>query len=686
MHRGEHEQRRDRREVLVGVAVAEHDELGAVLDRVIDFLAHLREALLHALVAGLDAVQAADRDRRAAGQGGVDVLDLRELVVVDHREVERDVLRVVWAPRQEVALRAEAERQRRDDFFTDRVERRVRHLRELLREVVEQQPGTLAEHRDRGVAAHRTERLSAVLAHRGEQDAHLLLGVAERALTARDRGDRVHDVLALRKVGEAHAPGVEPLLPGLERRELGLDLVVFDDALLCRVDEEHATGAKASAALDALGLEVEHAGLAADDDQAVGGLGPAAGAQPVAVERRADDGAVGEDERRRSVPGLHLHRVVVVERAQVAVDVDLLLVGLRHHHHDRVRQAASREGEQLQHLVERRRVARALRADRKERTDVAQQLRLQLGLPRAHPVAVAVDGVDLAVVGEHAQRLGERPGREGVGRVPGVHDRELRGEPLIGQVGVERLELERRDHALVAERAAGQRHEVRAELAARALAQPVDAAVQSDARQSGLGAEARARDEQLLEDRACGEGELAEVGLVDRHRAPAEDDQVLARRDLRDTRLERSALFGVVRQEGHARGVLADRRKIEVHDRAEEGIRHLRQDAGAVAGTRVRPDRTAVLEVAQGCQRQGDDVMSGLATKCRDHGQAAGVLFERGVVHPLLRGEGAKVRWTGAAVGARKHTYRPHIDAQDGTTSARLLVTLRRVCLWRCPR
>ena len=174
-------------------------------------------------------------------------------------------------------------------------------------------------------------------------------------------------------------------------------------------------------------------------------------------------------------------------------------------------------------------------------------------------------------------------------------------------------------------------------------------------------------------DRARGVRELAEVALVDGHRAPAEDDQVLARRDPLDAGLQRRALVGVVRQEGHAGGVLADRGKVEVDDRAEEGIRHLREDAGAVAGARVRADRAAVLEVAQRGQRQGDDVVPWLAAQSRDHGQATGVLLERRVVHPLLRREGAKVRWTGAAVGARKHSYRPHIDAQDGTTSARLL-------------
>ena len=100
------------------------------------------------------------------GRRGVDVLDLGQLVVVDHREVEGDGARVLGAPAQQVALGTEPEGERGDDLFADRVERRVGHLRELLREVVEQQPRALAEHGDRRVGAHRAERLRAVLTHR----------------------------------------------------------------------------------------------------------------------------------------------------------------------------------------------------------------------------------------------------------------------------------------------------------------------------------------------------------------------------------------------------------------------------------------------------------------------------------------------------------------------------------------
>ena len=118
-----------------------------------------------------------------------------------------------------------------------------------------------------------------------------------------------------------------------------------------------------------------------------------------------------------------------------------------------------------------------------------------------------------------------------------------------------------------------------------------------------------------------------------------------------------------------------DRRQLEVDDRAEEGVGHLRQDAGTVTGARIRADRAAVLEVAQRRQGEIDDVVPRLAAQGRDHGEPARVLLEGRVVHPLLAGKRAEGVVCGAVIvpvktKARRHTYRPHIDAQDGTTSA----------------
>ena len=88
--------------------------------------------------------------------------------------------------------------------------------------------------------------------------------------------------------------GVEPLAVGLAGGELALDLVVADDPAVLGVDEEHPPGWSRPCADDGRGVEVEHAGLGGEHDEAVVGDPVPAGAQAVAVEDGADQGAVGE--------------------------------------------------------------------------------------------------------------------------------------------------------------------------------------------------------------------------------------------------------------------------------------------------------------------------------------------------------------------------------------------------------
>ena len=56
------------------------------------------------------------------------------------------------------------------------------------------------------------------------------------------------------------------------------------------------------------------------------------------------------------------------------------------------------------------------------------------GLVGLHPVEIAGQRVDLAVMRQHAERLGQPPGRKGVGRIALVIDGEARDEALIQQV------------------------------------------------------------------------------------------------------------------------------------------------------------------------------------------------------------------------------------------------------------
>ena len=93
---------------------------------------------------------------------------------------------------------------------------------------------------------------------------------------------------------------------------------------------------------------------------------------------------------------------------------------------------------------------------------VAEERRLQVRLPRPHVVDVAPQRVDLAVVAQHPQRLGQAPRGKRVRAVPLVDDRKRRGEGRVVQVRVEGHQLRAAQHPLVDEGAAGEAGDVEA--------------------------------------------------------------------------------------------------------------------------------------------------------------------------------------------------------------------------------
>ena len=111
--------------------------------------------------------------------------------------------------------------------------------------------------------------------------------------------------------------------------------------------------------------------------------------------------------------------------------------------------------QEFERVVEAGGVRLALVGDRPELGDVrAEQRRGHARLARRHPVEVAAQRVDLAVMGDHAVGVSELPRREGVGGEALMHERERRGEARVMQVGIIAAELIGEEHALVDERAA----------------------------------------------------------------------------------------------------------------------------------------------------------------------------------------------------------------------------------------
>ena len=663
VHRGGEQQRGDRSPVGRRVAVREDDDVGAVGDGLRHPAPHLVDGAPQRLAAGgrgrtrqarlADVEEPVDGERLEAGRLPVlvDVHQLGQVVAIDDRQRQHDLAARALARLEQVGLGADGGRERRHQLLADGVERGVGHLGEELGEVVVEEAGAVGEDRDRRVRSHGAQRLHPCAGHGGEDQPQLLVGVAEEALLGDDAAVLGREHGPGRQLVEPDLVGRQPLHVGVLGGQLGLDLLVLDQPALRRVDQEHAARLQAALAHDALGGDVEHTHLAGQDHQPVVGDPVAGRPQAVAVEHRAHDGAVGEAHGRRTVPRLHERRVVAVEGAPVAVHRGVVLPRLGDHHEHRMGQRAATEVEQLEDLVEAGRVARAGRADRVDARQVAvDEGRLEQRLPGSHPVAVAGQRVDLAVVGHVAVGVRQWPARERVGGEARVHEGEPGFEAGVTQVGEELAQLLGRQHALVDDRPGRQRREVEVvDGVLRPLAHDEGAALQGH----GVHARFHRGQEDLLDQRhGTARGRAQALGLC-RHAAPPEHRQALLGRRLLHDGAGLQRVVGVSGQEGETDGVATGTGQREprfLGRRRQEPVRDLDQDAGAVTRLDLGPGRAAVRQALEHGEAAVDDVVVGPAVQIGHHADTTGVVFvcrvveARGHRRPSDMGEAKRYR------------------------------------------
>jgi len=157
-----------------------------------------------------------------------------------------------------------------------------------------------------------------------------------------------------------------------------------------------------------------------------------------------------------------------------------------------------------------------------------------------------------------------------------------------------------------------------------------------------VGAVVAPANENLAHVRFGREDALTQSGIVDRHVAPAQD--VLSfRLDklLDDLDAVRPRPFGL-RHEQHADAVFARFRKIDpdvAANRAQMGVRHLNEDARAVAGQRIGANRAAMGKVLENLQSLIDDPVALAILYVHDTADPARIVFVARVVEPVFPGQ-----------------------------------------------
>src|SRR5260221_7227115 len=257
-------------------------------------------------------------------------------------------------------------------------------------------------------------------------------------------------------------------------------------------------------------------------------------------------------------------------------------------------------------------------------------------LMRRHPVDIAFQRIDFAVMGDDAKRLGQTPGREGVGRIALMIDGEIGDEALIQKIGIEGGQVLGEKHALIDHRAAGQRADVElADALSRcglfnAAANDIEIGFELFFRSAAI-----VGDHDLLDLGTRGIALFADDADIHWHLAPA-IDRIAVIQDLALDNDAAALLLGKIgpRQEDLADGefLVIDLLATLADEILEEGMGNLHMDTGAIAGLAIGIDGTTMPDRFQRLNAFQDDIPARPAID-RDNGaDAAGVMFVRRVI------------------------------------------------------
>ncbi len=406
---------------LVGPPVAEDDDVAALVHGLARGEYDVVQGLLQGIETPFDVVEHGDHDGLIVRM--LDVLDLVQVIVRDHRVLDLELFAVLGPDLEDVAVLPNGQADVGDDLLADPVQGRIGHLGEELLEVVVEQLVLFRKNGQWSVRSHGPDGLLAAFAHGGDQGVNVLHGIAEHPLS-RLIGREFDGALVPRvgDLGQGQQVLVEPVPVGMLSRHLHLDLLVLDDPALVHVDQEDLAGFQPPVTHDVLGLDLEHPDLGRHDHIALLGNGEPRGTQPVAVQESPDEVAIGERHGGRTVPGLHDAGIVFVKGLLLVGHVRILLPGLGHQHHHDLREGSPGHQQELYGHVHGRRIGLSIQDDGEEAVDVLpEELALHELFTGLHTADISPQGVDLAVVAHEPERLRQVPGRSGVGREPLVH-------------------------------------------------------------------------------------------------------------------------------------------------------------------------------------------------------------------------------------------------------------------------
>ena len=278
-----------------------------------------------------------------------------------------------------------------------------------------------------------------------------LLPVEQRAVIARQRtvGD-----FNLFQILQLVLRRFQPFGVRLFACQLGLDFLILDDAALFHIDQQHFARLQPPFADDIVFLDRKHAAFRCHDDMVIVGDAETGRAQAVAIKGRTDLSAIGKGNRGRAVPWFHQRCVIFVKGAPVGIHHRIAGPCFGNQHHHRMGEAISASEQKFERIVETGCIRLPVRDDRPHFVEIgAHQVRFHRAAASVHPVHIAANRIDLAIMCDKAIGVCELPAREGVGRKSLVDERQRRLAQRVTQIVIKAAYLPREQQTFIDHRA-----------------------------------------------------------------------------------------------------------------------------------------------------------------------------------------------------------------------------------------
>ncbi len=493
------------------------------------------------------------------------------------------------------------------------------------------------EHGHRGIIPHGADRFLAALPQRAKHLVALLVGDHEHLLVGSEFLilHQLERLTALVEQGGLDPKGIfpQPLLVGARALEAFINIRGFEQLPGLGINRQQLPRPDPTLGHHGGGIVIPDSDLGGHRDQAIVRLDPARWTQPVTVQHADGIATVRHDHTRRPIPGLHVHGVVLVEGAQVGVHAVDVLPGRRHHHAQGTENIHASRQKQFQHVIHSGGIGAGTVDQRLELFQIGQVRTAELGSPCHSPVAVALDGVDLAVVGEQPERLGQRPLGRSVGREPLVENAHGGGHVRITQIRIERRQVHRHHQSLVGQGPVGQTAHVELRIILQINLGPPAPDKQRDTKT--LRIHGARSDEHLLDGRQLVQRHLPQALGIGRDGSPARNGQAftLVEPLLQDGPCARGALR-IPAQEDLADTVIRAQFGTQILFRhlAQKGIRPVKQQTTAIARFTVGGNAATVGHAGQRLDGRIQEPVAGLTLFVRNQAETAVIPVFTGLV------------------------------------------------------